>query len=133
MKKCKLKAYAALILLQLAVATARSSAPSTQRAKGALGPRVLAAAIVVGKVARVRSLIEAGADVNGRDDDESPLDKAAELGQTEIARLLIEKKADVRRARPDRPHAAPSRQAVPRDRESIDRSGGGCRCHGRRW
>jgi ankyrin repeat protein len=49
-----------------------------------------------GDLAKVRQLLEQGADVNTRDELQlTPLHWAAIYGKTEVAKLLIEKGADV--------------------------------------
>ena len=53
-------------------------------------------AVFAGKVEIAEQLIKAGADVEGKNkDDTTPLHQAAFMGQSEIARILLQNGADV--------------------------------------
>ena len=83
--------FPALFLLALSLAPAPSAGPLADE-KG----EQLLAATRKGDLAEVRRLLDAGADVNARTRyDSTPLFFAADRGHVEVARLLIERGADL--------------------------------------
>ncbi|MCG3148540.1 MAG: hypothetical protein PCFJNLEI_01984 [Verrucomicrobiae bacterium] len=80
---------------------------SCRSTKVSEAPQDLYAAARSGNLARVKELVEAGADVNARDQvGETPLHKTARWGQPEVAVYLLNHHADVNAKTTENGHTA---------------------------
>jgi len=82
--------------------TANNGAKTSPAARAAVADQELIEASISGDAARVKTLLDQGANPNARDaDGRTPLTEAAWRGHTEVIKLLLQKGADPKQKKND--------------------------------